>query len=782
MKKVLLTTIAALLTAGLSAQIKLTEKNIDKVLKQMTLQEKADVLIGCIEGTNYFGVPQPTGSDPSNVTLIPGAAGQTNKVSRLGIPATVVADGPAGLRISPTRPDDPNTYYCTGYPVPILMASTWNTPLVQQVGRTMGKELKEYGVDVLLAPGTNIMRNPLCGRNFEYYSEDPFLSGYICAAMVNGLQSEGVGACVKHFAANNQETNRNENDSRVDQRTLREIYLKPFEIVVKNSQPWSIMSAYNLLNGVHCQENYDLLTTVLRNEWGFKGFVMTDWTAKRNTSAQIHAGNDMMMPGTKTQIEQILEDVKSGALSEADVDACVRRVLQYIVKTPRFKGYAFSNHPDFETSTTISRNAASEGIVLLKNKQQTLPLTDSIKNIAFFGVTSYHFLSDGSGSGHVSTSYVVNMLEGMEKAGYHFNKGIKKIYDAVDVLSDAKYDMSPAKTRLPILEMIGINHRPDEIRIPRYIADASAQQSQLAIITIGRKPGEGADRAVKGDFELTETEQEMISNVCDAYHAVGKKVVVILNVGGVVETASWKEKPDAIVLAWMPGQEGGHSVADVLTGKVNPSGHLPITFPVHYSDVPSAKNYPNLPGKPEDGMNGLSAILNPALYSADPCFNTTKYEEGIHVGYRYYSTKGVRTSYPFGFGMSYTTFEFSDLKVTPQGKKYIATITVKNTGNKAGRQVAQLYIKSPATTHETPIRELKAFAKTDLLQPGQSQKLTMEFSNYDLASFYLEDSAWKTISGSYTVEIGEDAETIKISTPLQIKSTTKYPVNNVLND
>lgn len=782
MKKVLLTTIAALLTAGLSAQIKLTEKNIDKVLKQMTLQEKADVLIGCIEGTNYFGVPQPTGSDPSNVALIPGAAGQTNKVSRLGIPATVVADGPAGLRISPTRPNDPNTYYCTGYPVPILMASTWNTPLVQQVGRTVGKELKEYGVDVLLAPGTNIMRNPLCGRNFEYYSEDPFLSGYICAAMVNGLQSEGVGACVKHFAANNQETNRNENDSRVDQRTLREIYLKPFEIVVKNSQPWSIMSAYNLLNGVHCQENYDLLTTVLRNEWGFKGFVMTDWTAKRNTSAQIHAGNDMMMPGTKTQIEQILEDVKSGALSEADVDACVRRVLQYIVKTPRFKGYAFSNHPDFETSTTISRNAASEGIVLLKNKQQTLPLTDSIRNIAFFGVTSYHFLSDGSGSGHVSTSYVVNMLEGMEKAGYQFNQGIKKIYDAVDVLSDAKYDMSPAKTRLPILEMIGINHRPDEIRIPRYIADASAQQSQLAIITIGRKPGEGADRAVKGDFELTETEQEMISNVCDAYHAVGKKVVVILNVGGVVETASWKEKPDAIVLAWMPGQEGGHSVADVLTGKVNPSGHLPITFPVHYSDVPSAKNYPNLPGKPEDGMNGLSAILNPALYSADPCFHTTKYEEGIHVGYRYYSTKGVRTSYPFGFGMSYTTFEFSDLKVTPQGKKYIATITVKNTGNKAGRQVAQLYVKSPANTHEMPVRELKAFAKTDLLQPGQSQKLTMEFSNYDLASFYLEDSAWKTISGTYTVEIGEDAETIKISTPLQIKSTTKYPVNNVLND
>ena len=782
MKKVLSTIVAAILVANVSAQIKLTEKNIDAVLKQMTLQEKADLLIGCIEGTNYFGVPQPTGSDPSNVILIPGAAGQTNKVSRLGIPATVVADGPAGLRISPTRPNDNNTYYCTGYPVPILMASTWNTPLVQRVGSTVGKELKEYGVDVLLAPGTNIMRNPLCGRNFEYYSEDPFLSGYICAAMVKGLQSEGVGACVKHFADNNQETNRNENDSRVDQRTLREIYLKPFEIVVKNSQPWSIMSAYNLLNGTHCQENYDLLTTVLRKEWGFKGFVMTDWTGKRNTSAQVHAGNDMMMPGTRTQIEQILADVQSGVLSEADVDACVRRVLQYIVKTPRFKGYKFTNRPDFETSKAVTRTAASEGIVLLKNEQRVLPLADSIKNIAFFGVTSYHFLSDGSGSGHVSTSYVVNMLEGMEKAGYHSNQGIKKIYDAVDALSDAKYEMSPAKAKLPILEMIGINHRPDEIRIPRYIADASTQESQLAVITIGRKPGEGADRAVKGDYELTETEQEMISNVCDAYHAVGKKVVVILNVGGVVETASWKDKPDAIILAWMPGQEGGHSVADILTGKVNPSGHLPITFPVHYSDVPSAQNYPNLPGKPEDGMNGLSAILNPKMYSADPCFNTTKYEEGINVGYRYYSTKGVSTSYPFGYGLSYTTFEFSNLKVAQRGKKYIASVTVRNTGNMAGRHVAQLYVKTPATTHETPVRELKAFAKTDLLQPGQSQMLTMEFSNYDLATFYLEDSAWKTIAGTYMVEICENAETVVTSMPLRIKDTTRYSVNNVLNN
>jgi beta-glucosidase len=781
-KKLLLIVAAVILVQKAPAQITLTEKNIDAVLKQMTLQEKADLLIGCIEGTNYFGVPQPTGSDPSNVILIPGAAGQTNKISRLGIPATVVADGPAGLRISPTRPNDDKTYFCTGYPVPILMASTWNTPLVERVGRTLGKELKEYGVDVLLAPGTNIMRNPLCGRNFEYYSEDPFLSGYICAAMVNGIQSEGVGACVKHFAANNQETNRNENDSRVDQRTLREIYLKPFEIVVKTSQPWSIMSAYNLLNGVHCQENYDLLTTVLRKEWGFKGFVMTDWTGKRNTSAQVHAGNDMMMPGTRTQIEQILADVQSGALSETDVDACVRRVLQYIVKTPRFKGYKYTNSPDFDTSTAITRTAASEGIVLLKNSQQTLPLADSIKNIAFFGVTSYHFLSDGSGSGHVSTSYVVNMIEGMEKAGYRYNLGIKKIYEAVDALSDAKYEMSPAKAKLPILEMIGINHRPDEIRIPRYIADASTQDSQMAIITIGRKPGEGADRAVKGDFELTETEQEMISNVCDAYHAVGKKVVVILNVGGVVETASWKDKPDAVVLAWMPGQEGGNSVADVLTGKVNPSGHLPITFPVHYSDVPSAKNYPNLPGKPEDGMNGLSAILNPKMYSADPCFKTTKYEEGINVGYRYYSSKGVSTSYPFGYGLSYTTFEFSDLKVTQRGKKFIATVTVRNTGNMAGRQVVQLYVNSPTTTHETPVRELKAFAKTELLQPGQSQKLTMDFSNYDLATFYLEDSAWKTIAGTYIVEICEDAETIKISMPLRIKDTTKYAVNNVLNN
>ncbi len=782
-KKIFLVAAAAALALNGPAQTRLTEKNVDDVLRQMTLQEKADLLVGCIEGTNYFGVPQPTGSDPTNAVLVPGAAGQTNTISRLGVPATVVADGPAGLRISPTRPDDDRSYCCTGYPVPIAMASTWNAPLVRRVGSSMGKELKEYGVDMLLAPGTNIMRNPLCGRNFEYFSEDPVLSGRMCAAMVDGLQGEGVGACVKHFAANNQETNRNENDSRVDQRTLREIYLKPFEIAVKESQPWAVMSAYNRLNGVHCQENYDLLTTVLRKEWGFGGIVMTDWTGKRNTSAQVHAGNDMMMPGTRTQIEQIVADVESGALAEEDVDACVRRVLQYVVKTPRFKGTPSAGVSDAGASTAVSRTAASEGIVLLKNSRQTLPLADSVRNIAFFGVSSYHFLSDGSGSGHVSTPYVVSLLEGMEKAGYRPDEGVRRIYEAAEALADAKYDLSPAKAKLPFLEMIGINHRPDEVRIPRYIADASALKSQLAVITIGRKPGEGADRAVEGDFELTETEQEMISHVCDAYHAAGGTVVVTLNVGGVVETASWRDKPDAIVLAWMPGQEGGHAVADVLTGRVNPSGHLPVTFPVSYADVPSARNYPNVPRKPDDGMNGLTAILNPDMYAADPCFNTTRYEEGIDVGYRYYSTRGVGTSYPFGFGLSYTTFEMSDLKVTQRrGERFVASVTVTNSGDRAGRHVAQLYVKAPASTHETPVRELKAFAKTDILQPGQSQKVSMEFTRYDLASFYPEDSAWKTIAGTYTVEICEDAETPVISLPLNIKETTRYAVNNVLNN
>ena len=298
----------------------------------MTLEEKATLLAGSAATTR----------------TIPDAAGYSAPIARLGIPATVFSDGPAGLRIRPLRDNDQATYYCTGFPCGVLLASSWDTRLVSEIGRAMGNEVKEYGVDVLLGPGVNILRNPLNGRNFEYYSEDPILAGKLGASMVNGLQSMGIGACVKHFAANNQEKNRGANDARVSQRALREIYLKPFEICVRESNPWTIMSSYNRLNGEYTQENFDLLTLILRNDWLYKGMVMTDWSDPKNTSKQVHAGNDLMMPGFKSQSDQLIADVKSGKLVEKEVDACVRRMLEYIVKTPSFKSYSYSNKPDLK--------------------------------------------------------------------------------------------------------------------------------------------------------------------------------------------------------------------------------------------------------------------------------------------------------------------------------------------------------------------------------------------------------------------------------------------------
>ena len=388
-----------------SAQPKLTPNNIDQVLKAMTVEEKAELLVGYTFGSTYFGLP--TNPDPNAGAIVLGAAGNTAKIERLGIPHTVLTDGPAGVHIEAKRPNDPNTYYCTGFPIGTLLASTWNTQLVEEVGRAMGNEALEYGCDVILGPGMNIMRSPLCGRNFEYYSEDPFVTGLIAAAMINGIQSQGVGVSAKHFAGNNQETNRLNNNSVIDQRTLREIYLKGFEIAVKKSQPWTIMSSYNYLNGPWTQENYELLTTILRDEWGFKGIVMTDWTNTRHTDRQVHAGNDLLTPGNAEQIEAIKKGIADGSIKMEDVDRNVRRILEYVVKTPHFKGYKFSNKPDIKAHAALTRTAAPEGMVLLKNSG-VLPLSNNLKRVALFGHTSYNLYAGGTGSGDVNKPYVIS--------------------------------------------------------------------------------------------------------------------------------------------------------------------------------------------------------------------------------------------------------------------------------------------------------------------------------------------------------------------------------------
>lgn len=752
---------------------KLTPDNIDEVLKAMTLQEKAMMLVGYSTRGGYVGLPTEFNQSPGNP--VPGAAGMTFSVQRLGVPSTVVADGPAGLRISPTRQNETKTYYCTGFPVGTLLASTWNTELVQQVGKAMGNEVLEYGVDVLLAPGMNIHRNPLCGRNFEYYSEDPLLTGKIAAAMVNGVQSNGVGTSVKHYAANSQETNRMADDSRVTQRALREIYLKGFEIVVKEAQPWTVMSSYNKINGKFTQEDPELLTTLLRDEWGFKGIVMTDWTGKRNTVAQVKAGNDLMMPGNQQQIEEIIAKVKSGELKESEVDICVKRMLEYIVKTPRYKGYKFSNTPDLKEHAKLTRSSAAEGMVLLKNEGSALPLKADTKDIALFGVTSYDFIAGGTGSGNVNKAYVIDLLQGLSNVGFTVNNQLKDLYKNYIALQNSLGSFNQGGG---MFSMLGRAVVP-EMAVEKRVIDRMAQTASVAVITIGRNSGEGSDRKIANDFDLTDDERALITNVSNAFHAVGKKVVVIMNIGGVIETASWKSLPDAILLAWQAGQEGGNTVADVLKGVVNPSGKLPMTFPLAYMDHPSSKNFPyDYTGATSFTMNmGMGGRQQQPRKDVD----YTNYEEDIWVGYRYFTTAGKEVSYPFGYGLSYTTFAYSEAKIKQVGNKWEATVKVTNTGKVAGKEVVQLYVSAPSGNVVKPNCEIKAFAKTKDLAPNESQVITLSFTDYDVASFDVTASAWVADAGAYKALFGASVNDIRAKADFKLAKKAEFKTNNVMN-
>lgn len=521
----------------------LGKSSLDEVIGAMTLEEKAHLVVG----TGMAGFSGDSAVIGATKKLVPGAAGTTYPIERLGIPAVVLADGPAGLRIDPKREGDSATYYCTHFPIGTLLASTWDQELVESVGRSIGNEVLEYGADVLLAPALNIHRNPLCGRNFEYYSEDPVVSGKIAAAYVRGVQSNGVGTSIKHFAVNNQETNRMATDAHVSPRALREIYLKGFEITVKESAPWTVMSSYNYLNGVYTSENKELQTTMLRDEWGFKGMVMTDWFGGKDAVAQMVAGNDMLQPGLPKQYEAIVKGVQDGALDEAILNQNVKRILEMILQTPRFKGYEYSNKPDLKAHAAVTRQSATEGMVLLKNDNGALPLAADVKNVALFGCTSYDFIAGGTGSGNVNRAYTVSLLDGLKNAGYVVDEALKNSYEAY--LKTEKERLSKDKK-----EWFMPDTRPAEMAVSAQVIREQAAKADVALVTLGRTSGEFLDRMV-ADFNLTKEEQNMLKAVSDAFHAAGKKVVVVLNIGGVIETASWKSAPDAILCAWQARRE-----------------------------------------------------------------------------------------------------------------------------------------------------------------------------------------------------------------------------------
>ena len=767
MKKTLLTGALLLATTAIFAQPQLTKDNIDEVLGAMTLEEKATLLVGSGWGSMTAG-----SMTASATALVPGAAGTTRAIERLGVTQTVLADGPAGLRISPRRDNDPATYYCTGFPVGTVMASMWDTQRVQELTTAMGNEVKEYGADVLLAPGMNLHRNPLCGRNFEYFSEDPYLTGKIAAAYINGIQSNGVGVSIKHYAANSQEVNRMENDSRVSQRALRELYLKGFEIAVKEADPWTVMSSYNKLNGEYTQQSYGLLTTILRDEWGFNGIVMTDWGNKQGTVKAVKAGNDLMEPGMQNEIDRIIEGVKAGEITQEELDRNVRNMLEFIVRTPRFQGYQYSNKPDLQAHAELVRAAAPEGMVLLENNG-ALPLKD-VKKVALYGTGSYDFIAGGTGSGNVNKPYIRNVAEGLTVNGLEVNADIQKWYEQYIALAKTNLRNNGQGGGSVLLGDPVIS----EMEVSREFIERMEPQSDVAIFTLSRNAGEGGDRyALDGDWTLTGQERQLIQTLADVYHAAGKKFIVVLNIGGVIETASWKHIPDAVLLAWTPGQEGGYAVADIICGKANPSGKLPMTFPVNYLDIPSSHNFPY---NYKNVQTGMWDFLWGGPKRQTKNVDYTEYAEGIYVGYRYFQSADAPVSYPFGYGKSYTTFEYSKPVVKACADGFTATITVKNTGAVAGKEAVQLYVSAPAGGLEKPAFELKGFAKTKELAPGESQTLTISVDKYTLASFNEAISSWETAAGTYKVMFGANAADIRGTADYKLKKAESWKVNNVL--
>ena len=766
MKKSLISVLGmAVLLVGCASEGNVTKNTInqEEVMAKMSLEDKAHFVIG----TGMEGFSGDEAVIGATKNLVPGAAGTTYPLDSLGIPAIVLADGPAGLRIDPTREGDSATYYCTHFPIGTLLASTWNTKLVEEVGIAMGQEVKEYGADVLLAPALNIMRNPLCGRNFEYYSEDPVVAGKTAAAYIKGIQKNDVGTSIKHFAANNQATNRMGNDAHMSQRALREIYLKGFEIAIKESKPWTVMTSYNYINGVYTSESKDLVQTILRDEWGYEGTVMTDWFGGKDGAVQMWAGNDMLQPGKKEQFDSIVAGVKSGKLAEADLDRNVIRILNLIEKTPRYQGYKFSNKPDLKAHAEVTRQSAAEGMVLMKN-EKALPFAESIKNVALYGNTSYEFIAGGTGSGNVNHAYVVSLLDGMKNGGYAVSDDLKQAYELfwndyrkareAEIAKIEKTD--PEKAMMMRFLPSGL---PAEKQFTVAELEAQAAKADIAVLTIGRISGEFFDRK-SSDFNLNDSERKLLEQVCETYHKAGKQVVVLLNIGGVIETASWKELPDAILCAWQASQEGGNSVVDVLSGKQSPSGKFTMTWPVKFTDAYSSKNFPVDQTAKLDFMN---TVERGNVKNVD----WTDYEEDIYVGYRYFDSFEVPVSYPFGFGLSYTTFDYSDAKIAEKGDAYEVTVTVKNSGEREGKEVVELYISAPDNkAANKPVKALKAYAKTKNLKPGESETLKLSVKAADLASFDEASSSWVVAEGEYQFLIAASSQDIKSTLAAKVKA------------
>ncbi len=668
-------------------------EKIRKLVGELTLEEKAGLTSG---RDNWF----------------------TKAVERLGIPAVRTSDGPNGLR---TQEGGTNSLSeelsreAVCFPTSCTTAAGFDTELMEEIGHELGKEAQAFGVNVLLGPGVNMKRSPLCGRNFEYFSEDPYLAGKLGAAYVKGVQAEGVGTSLKHFFANSQEHRRMDSSSEMDERTVREIYLTAFEMTVKEARPWTIMASYNKIDGVHATQNRKYLTDVLRGEWGFEGLVMSDWGATHDRAAAVLAGCDLTMPAENTD-QVLVKAVEEGSITEEDLDVCCERILELAFRAAenQKKGVAF----DYERGHALARKAAEESMVLLKNEDQILPLSPA-KKTAFIGAFAETPRYQGGGSSHVTSRTVTDALAAARQLN-------------LDILYAPGYDLRTGEaTEEQIAE-----------------AKEAAAAADVAVVFAGLPEpmeSEGVDRR---HMHMPEGHNRLIREVC----SVNSNTVVVLHHGSPVEMP-WIDRPKAVLDAYLGGEAVGETVINLLYGKVNPSGHLAETFPLRLEDNPSYLSY--------FGENGK-----------------VNYREGVFIGYRYYTTKKQPVLFPFGHGLSYTTFEYSDLHLDKDamkaGDSLEVRVKVKNTGERAGKAVVQLYVSPDHVEMIRPVRELKGFRKADL-EPGEEKEITLTLPARAFQYWSEQIHDWWTEKGTFRIQICENAEKVLLEKAVKMDAEPLPP-------
>ncbi len=674
----------------------MNKQDIKKLIAQMTLEEKA----GLLSGDDFW---------------------HTKAVERLGVPRSMVSDGPHGLRKQDEEADHlgiNDSIRAVCYPAASATAASFDPALVEKMGEALGDSCQHEKLSVLLGPAVNIKRSPLCGRNFEYFSEDPYLTGKMATALIQGIQSRNVGTSIKHFALNNQEHRRMSSSSECDERTMREIYLPAFEMAVKEAQPWTVMCSYNRVNGVYASENPWLLTEVLRDEWGFEGYVMSDWGAVSDRVAGVKAGLDLEMPASGgINDRKIVEAVRAGRLDEAKVDLCCERILNIVF---RYLDNAKPDTPwDKEAQHAQAADVAAECMVLLKNEENLLPLRRE-DEVAFIGEFAAKPRFQGGGSSHINCFKTTSAVEAAEGMKVTYARGY-------DVAADDAPEAMIAE------------------------AVAAAKKAKVAVVFAGLPDtyeSEGYDRT---HMAMPASQNRLIEAVAEA----NPNTVVVLHNGSPVEMP-WIGKVKAVLEAYLGGQAVGLATVRVLYGDVNPSGHLPETFPVQLEDNPSF-----------------------LFFGGEPA--CTEYREGIFVGYRYYDKKKMKVLFPFGHGLSYTTFAYSDLKLSRDTMKdtetVTATVTVKNTGCRAGKTVAQLYVGDAEGFHNAvrPVRELKAFEKV-ALEPGESREITFTLGKRAFAYWNTAIHDWFVETGDFTIEVGDSSACLPLKAKVRVESTRELPV------